>query len=542
MSVQFFIKLHLETILNVILPDRYRLAKLRAKWGKTAEKHNSRASRYFDLTVDRPQAQYVDDKTWTDLEFPRIFSLLDTTENPLGSQLLYRKLRSYVDNPDDLAEQYSAYNTLRSNALLRERIQLKLAHLDSESNAYIVDYVFGKPPEKQKYIALLPWWSLVCLLTLVAVITFSWSIWIWLSIIAINGIIIYRLSPILNRNVEILMGCNLVLDVADSLSSLDTGSALLPELTQLAKESSQRIKVRESLGWLSTLQRPLLAYLAVWLNLIFMAELVAYSRTIDRFIHFRSALASTFELVGSLDASIAIASYLERRPDHCQPSISDSPRLQIQEGYHVLIEKPIKNSICLDGRSALITGSNMAGKTTFIKMVGINIIFGRTLGFCLASSAAFPKSSVMASIQGLHSVESGKSNYFTELEAIRSFVANAEQGGCKIFLIDELFNGTNTVERLAVARAVLESLCQNAQVLATTHDVELQTDLMHYYDLFYFQEDPDVDGYFDWQIRSGAATNRNAIRLLAREGFPSEIVDNASAYASKYADSFSRGL
>ncbi|MEO8464008.1 MAG: hypothetical protein ABI640_01595 [Gammaproteobacteria bacterium] len=172
----------------------------------------------------------------------------------------------------------------------------------------------------------------------------------------------------------------------------------------------------------------------------------------------------------------------------------------------------------------------MAGKTTFIKMVGINIIFGQTLGFCLASKAVIPRSSVRASIRAEHSVESGRSHYFAEIEAILSFLESAKQGSCRLFLIDELFSGTNTVERIAAARAVLESISSNAQVLVTTHDVELQALLERRFDLYHFQENQDVEG-FDYRLRPGRADERNAIRLLGRMGFPEDVVRNAMRFA-----------
>lgn len=530
---------HVHKWLDVLSSKRKKLAQLRAKWAKPSEKNCTQANRYFNLTRNKHDGAIVDDKTWLDLEFPKIFSLIDSTQSPIGSQVLYRKLRYYNENSNNLAEQYAAYDELRINTQLRESIQLELANLDFESNAYIADYIFAEPPVKPKYLALLPWWGLICVLTLVAIPVLSWSIWIWLSTLAINAIIIFRLPPLFHRNIEILNGCNQMLEVADSLSFLSKQAPLLPQLVMLADETDKRNSVKLALSWLSFLQKPLLAVFTVWLKIIFLAELIAYAQTIERFVELREKLATTFNLVGSLDAAVAIASYLELHPDHCQPVISDITQLDIQDGYHPLLRKPVKNSICLHERSALITGSNMAGKTTFIKMLGINIIFGRTLGFCLASKATLPNSSVMASIRNEHSVESGKSNYFAELEAIRSFIVNAESGECKIFLIDELFNGTNTVERLAIARAVLESISTSALVLATTHDVELQADLMSGYDQLYFQEDPNIEGYFDWQIRPGIAKNRNAIQLLAREGFPKEIIANASAYAIKYAESFS---
>ena len=173
----------------------------------------------------------------------------------------------------------------------------------------------------------------------------------------------------------------------------------------------------------------------------------------------------------------------------------------------------------------------MAGKTTFIKMLACNAILGRTVGFCLASAATIPRATVMASIHGLHSVASGKSHYFTEIETIDAFIRGGTPGGMRILVIDEPFSGTNTVERIAVARAVLEALESRAIVLVTTHDVELQAMLGEHYALYHFQENPAADGYFDYRLRPGPATERNAIRLLDRLGFPRDITANALAYA-----------
>jgi len=136
------------------------------------------------------------------------------------------------------------------------------------------------------------------------------------------------------------------------------------------------------------------------------------------------------------------------------------------------------------------------------------------------------------SIRGEHSVESGKSHYFAEVEEIQSFLASAAHGECRVFLIDELFSGTNTVERIAAARAVLKALAATSQVLVTTHDVELRALLGDAYELYHFRENPDIDGFFDYRPRPGPVTERNAIRLLARMGFPEEIVADALAFAA----------
>jgi DNA mismatch repair ATPase MutS len=159
----------------------------------------------------------------------------------------------------------------------------------------------------------------------------------------------------------------------------------------------------------------------------------------------------------------------------------------------------------------------------------MNVILGHTLGVCLADRATLPRSPVRALIRGDQSVESGKSRYFAEAEAIRDFIEEAATGGCRIFILDEPFSGTNTVERVAVAKAVLRAISQNAQALVTTHDVELQHLLGENFKLFYFQEDPAVEGFFDHKLHAGASTQRNAIRVLERLGYPASIIAEALA-------------
>jgi len=522
------------TWLRALSPRRRELARVRAKWAKPAEKDPWLASRYFELTRSASTARCVDDRTWTDLELQQIFTRLDSTDTPLGGQVLLRKLREYVDDPRALAEQYAGYDALRSRAALREEIQVKLASLRADSNALLADFLFGPTPTKPKYRRLLPIWSAISAATLLAVVALSppLALVLGLCVVAINAMLIFRVSPYLSRDTDNLKSCYELLCAANGLASIEQGSASLPELAKLRAASQERAKAKKALRLFCASRGELAQSLYIWLNLAFLADYLAYFYTLDRFIRVRADIASAFESVGSLDAAVAVASYLEQRPDHCRPDVHDGASIVLEDGYHPLLTNPVKNSIHLDGRSALVAGSNMAGKTTFIKMVAINIVLARTLGFCLAAKATVPRSSVMASIRSEHSVTSRKSHYFAEIEAVHSFIDAAARGDCGVFVIDELFSGTNTVERLAAARAVLESICRHAQVLVTTHDVELQAGLGEGYDLYHFREDPDVEGFFDYRLRGGPTTARNAIRLLERMGFPSEVVATAMKYAA----------
>ena len=113
--------------------------------------------------------------------------------------------------------------------------------------------------------------------------------------------------------------------------------------------------------------------------------------------------------------------------------------------------------------------------------------------------------------------------------ASRSFDLLPSRGECGVFVIDEIFSATNTIERVAAAKAVLSAISRRAQVLATTHDVELQQLLAPDFDLFHFQENLDVEGFFDFKLHSGISTQRNAIRVLERMGIPEEIIGEALA-------------
>lgn len=526
-------KPYLDHLLDLLSPKRRELRRLRAKWGLPGAKEAVAVRRYFDLTRDSA-VPAVDDKTWVDLELPKVFVTLDSTESPLGSQYLYRRLRTFVGSPEAIATYHDCCQALRADAALREKIQLQLAGLQDEANAQLADGIHGPTLAPTRAMRLLPWWSLACLVTLAGVVALKLSIWFWLVTLGINLLFIVKFTLPLHREIDVLRGCYRMLCVAEALAALPTGPNAPRELAALRAQAPQRARALAELRLVSSLQGTVTAYLTVWFNLAFLAELSACVRILGRLDGIRAELASTFELLGSLDAAIAVASYLEGHPDHCAPVLAGGRRLELVDGRHPLIARPVGNSISLAQRSALVTGSNMAGKTTFIKMVGLNVIFGRTLGFCLATRAVIPVAGVMASIRNEHSVESGKSNYFAELEAIRRFIEKAGRGECGLFLIDELFSGTNTVERLAAARAVLEALAGQSLVLATTHDVELQADLGSRYDLYYFEEDPDIEGYFDYCLRPGRSSRRNAIRLLEREGFPADIIRGALAYSEHY--------
>jgi len=504
-------KLHegLVAFAGMLLPGAKRLAELRGRWAVPGDGNAWSASRYFDLLRKRvnPSA-VVDDKTWSDLEFPDFFTAIDTTVTPIGRQYLFAHLRVYEYDTAELDDRYRGYDVLRADRELREHIQLALKPLEGDSAALIAELLMGSEPERIPYGHFVLPWALLTVVAVGAALAHLIPLWLCAIPLVINAVIALKIDARLAQKADALLSLARLLDAARRISALRSIQSF-SLLSRLASETQKRESLRSQIKWLAVVDRirsaELIGGIVVMANAFFLLKLAVYTRSIGRFAESRAEWLSTFKLIGAMDAAVAVASLLCRCPAHCRPDTSDST-IEIENGYHASISNPVKNSIRLANTSALITGSNMTGKTTFIKMIAMNTILGHTLGICLADRATLPRSAVRALVRGDQSVAEGKSGYFAEAQAIRDFIAESATGACRIFILDEPFSGTNTVERIAVAKAVLRAIGASAQVLVTTHDVELQHLLGAQFELFHFQENPAVEGFFDHELHSGAST------------------------------------
>jgi hypothetical protein len=219
---------------------RKRLAAIRAAWGKPGAKDGWQTARYFELTRNDSPAQFVDDKTWTDLEWPAIFARLDTTMTALGSQVLYRKLRTYVGANEELAQRYAGYVELRRNQPLREAIQLKLEPLGRRTSvADVADRIFGSPlsrPVGHRFLILM------CALSLAApaaVIFLHVPVTLWIAVIILNAATVLFFTPRLQQAIESLENCSHMLRVADELATVRT-AVTLAALARLVREAPGR--------------------------------------------------------------------------------------------------------------------------------------------------------------------------------------------------------------------------------------------------------------------------------------------------------------
>lgn len=213
----------------------------------------------------------------------------------------------------------------------------------------------------------------------------------------------------------------------------------------------------------------------------------------------------------------------------CDRTSSKIGQLSGEGIYHPMIPGFVANSLENNKRSILLTGSNMSGKTTFIRTLGINILLSQTIGLAFARAFTLSRLRVHSAISILDNLFDDKSYYFEEVLTIKEMLVESKAESGNLFLLDELFRGTNTLERIAAGKAVLEYLNGDDNlVVVSTHDLELADYLQDSFGLYHFAETIENDQItFDYKLKPGNLETTNAIRILGINDYPNGVVTEA---------------
>jgi hypothetical protein len=239
-----------------------------------------------------------------------------------------------------------------------------------------------------------------------------------------------------------------------------------------------------------------------------------YFKSIQLVYAQRAYLRECFDLCADLEADLALARHLLAAPAMCWAQPTNGDHLQLDGVIHPLMTHAQPLSITLRDKGAFISGRNGVGKSTLLRTVGLNLITARAFGFCYATAAAVPDLLVCASMQSEDSLLSGESLYMAELRHAHAMLSNARGPHRSLYLIDEIFRGTNHLESVAGAAAVLNELAQHGWVIVSSHNLVLATLLGHRLAPLYVEP---VDGCL--RLLPGVLQQTNGLSLLAERGF-----------------------
>ena len=242
-----------------------------------------------------------------------------------------------------------------------------------------------------------------------------------------------------------------------------------------------------------------------------------------------SEVAYWLDAVGELDALLALATYAFEHPDDHFPTIVEDRVLFDAEGIgHPLIPEDlvVRNDVRFGGdlRLLVISGSNMSGKSTFLRAVGVNTVLALAGAPVRARKLTLAPLIVAASIRIVDSLQDGISHFYAEILRLRQVMelAGAKEGTV-LFLLDEILHGTNSHDRRIGADAVVRGLVDRGAVgFITTHDLALSklADALGDRAINVHFEDEIIDGkvHFDYIMRDGVVKKSNALDLMRSIG------------------------
>jgi DNA mismatch repair ATPase MutS len=276
-----------------------------------------------------------------------------------------------------------------------------------------------------------------------------------------------------------------------------------------------------------------------YLKMFFHLDLIKFDSMVETFAGHEEECMDLLDVVGTIDAAMAAASFRQLLPRWCHGTINDVPVISGKEMYHPLLRDPVPNSFTCEGGN-LITGSNASGKSTFLKNIAVNQILMQSLDTVPAEAWSAPYMKIVTSMALTDNLLGGESYFIVEIRSLKRIVDMAADSDVPVLgIVDEVLRGTNTVKRIAASSKILEMLAKgNAVIFAATHDIELSYILESLYRNLHFEEEIDGgDVRFCYRLMEGRAMTSNAIRLLSVMGYNTNVVDSARKMAEDFTKS-----
>lgn len=494
-------------------------------------------SYFYNTFSDAECLQYIDAETTADLDLNAVFERIDRTTSRVGQQYLYARLRTLRGEEETTAFGRDA-DRFAGDPELTDRCRKHLSRLADE-RAYDLQNLIFDTPARVRHIGAAYLSAVLAAATLVAALFHPLFLLLFAVTFAANLYIHY------DNKLNITLYATAVKQLSEALRTARKLAAERVPGTDRAAESIRQTATVERRSRIVAAQGDggnellAIAWLAVeFLKIAFSAEVILFHRFIGSITAHRAAIHGLFRFIGRTDAAISVMR-LRNEGTTCRPRLVEGKLLSVTQAVHPLIDDCVANTLTLDGTGLLLTGSNMSGKTTFIRTLLINALLAQTLDTCFAEAYTAPYMKLFTSIRVADDIQEGTSYYLQEVLIVKRFIDAAQEQSPCLFALDELFKGTNTTERIAAGKAVLAHLNRGPHiVLCSTHDVELAELLRDdRYELHHFREEVAQGRLvFDYRLHTGPLTTRNAIRILELYDYPPALIREAYGVQEKLAE------
>jgi hypothetical protein len=334
-------------------------------------------------------------------------------------------------------------------------------------------------------------------------------------------------AQVFRRAYELRVIARLIARLCDERFSDPRLSALTAGLSDEGKPASRHIvHLVRLVDWLESRRNQLFAIPAA---VLLLPELLTFAIESWRARHGAAALR-WLATIAEMEALASLATFAFEHPDFPFPQVVEqtkSPSLLATALGHPLIPAGarVANDVRLDAgcRLLVVTGSNMSGKSTLLRTVGVNAVLAQAGAPVCAATMTLTPLQIGASLRAQDSLEAGVSRFFAEIKRLHQVLVMATHKPPVLFLLDEILNGTNSQDRREGAEAVIRSLLERGAIgLVTTHDLalsELADTQGSPGTNVHFQDTLEGDRLlFDYKLRDGVVTRRNALDLMRLVG------------------------
>ncbi|WP_134385269.1 MutS-related protein [Flavobacterium psychrophilum] len=498
-------------------------------------------SKYLNnrINIEKKYYQFITDKVSIDIDLDDVFKKTDRTISKIGQQYLYYKIRVIKNDFKQLEVFQNLIDYFKINQKQRNECIKELSNLNT-SNGYYFEELLNKDVITNKRLVKICLTINIVFIILIIITFFKHIFFLTLiPVFCTNLFFHYRNKGAINYHLDNISEFSKTLNTAKNILKIDPAIKTFFENIDFFEPLLKYEKTIKAIIIEKYFKNEYLLPFWLILELLkvsFNIEVILFNSLLQNINKHKEQMNDLYKFIGEIDSSISFVGFNLSGNHFCKPTFVNTKEIFVENLYHPIIPNCITNTLELKNKSMLLTGSNMSGKTTFVRALAINSIYSQTVNISFADCYKAPFFKIFSSIRTQDNINSNKSFYLDEVLTIKDFITSNNINEPHLFILDEIFKGTNTLERIAIGKAVLSFLNkQNNFVFVSTHDLELADLLVNdNFNLFHFSEDiSDESLTFSHKLQKGKLQTRNAIRILGLYDYPNEIIDEANKIYTK---------
>jgi len=470
-----------------------------------------------------------------------LYQMICTPSTYLGRQKLKDLLENHPDSADEIYARQEAVTELSDNLTFRQMFMADGMFIKGEIND--PQSLFEWAEQKSELFGRNSIKAIIRLMPLLAVLSIILAAFSLISYLIPIAILVVNYLFLKMKNKEM----HAAFEMAEKYKrDLDVYKRMLLRMERCKFKSSYLVQIQESMldsegksvaGQLKKLSGIVESmtnrynFFYFFINIIFLWDfqcMISYEKWKTAS---GSRIRKWLEAIGEIEALSSIAVLKYDNPEWVMPTITEDgqPLTAKKLGHPLLGNDRVCNDLNIESSSGilLITGSNMSGKSTLLRTAGINLVLAYAGAPVCADEFICRIMDIHTCMRVSDDLEQNISSFYAELLRIKNIISEVKKGKPVFFLLDEIFKGTNSKDRHTGARVLIRKLSKaGIPGMVSTHDLELgdlekttNGAVVNYHFSEYYK---DNEIFFDYILRPGISTTRNAIYLMKMAGIDME--------------------